>query len=69
MQPPSMDLWHSGIHSSLVTSSQESLASCDPSVTTWGFVQSPEPHVHSFITSVTALCLVLLGLEAPGEGK
>lgn len=30
MQPHSTTLWHSGIHSSPVTSSLESLVSCDP---------------------------------------
>lgn len=69
MQPPSTGLWHFGIHSSPVTSSQESLVSCDP-CHYWGFVQSPEPQAHTLILflSATALCRALPCLEGSGAG-
>lgn len=68
MQPPSTGLWHFGIHSSPVTSSQESLVSCDP-CHYWGFVQSPEPQAHTLILSATALCPALPCLEGSGGGR
>lgn len=66
--PPSMDLRRSGIHSCLVTSSQQSVVSGDPCRCP-GLVLGPEPQVSTFISSATVSYPALPGLEGSGEGK